>query len=207
MFKDRYEAGKKLAELLEKYRGSENIVYALPRGGVLCGTEVASKLLAPFDLICIRKIAHPEIPEYAIGAVAADGSKILSSEVKNFSKRWLRNTISKAKKEAQNREAMYLGERKHMSSIGRNAIIVDDGIATGFTIRLAIAQVKKDNPQKIIVAVPVAPPDVANQIQKEVDELIIAEKSDVFFGSVSMYYESFPQISDEEVIEIMKDYF
>jgi predicted phosphoribosyltransferase len=204
-FSDREDAGKQLAEALQKYKEKDVVVYALPRGGVVCGAEVAKALGAPLDLLIGRKIGHPHNEEYAIGAVAEDGCSIMNeNEIAEANKKWLAEAIDGQKKEARRRREKYLGDRSPIAADGKTAIIVDDGLATGLTMRLAIKELKPRNPKKIIVAVPVSPADTAEELKKEVDDVVALEAGPMFLGAIGTYYKNFPQLEDAEVIALMK---
>ncbi len=193
-----------LAEKLKKYQGPKTVVYALPRGGVVLAAEIARKLNTPPDLISIRKIGHPENPEYALCATS-ENSRIVCNEkdLKEVDKEWFKKELEKGIQEAKRRRKVYLQGKNPISAQGKIAIIVDDGIATGLTMQAAIKEIKDQYPQKIIVAVPVVPKDTAEKIKQEVDELVALEIPEFFQGSVGAYYQSFPQITDQEVIELM----
>jgi predicted phosphoribosyltransferase len=207
MFKDRSDAGKKLADKLVNYKNTQTIVYALPRGGVVVGYEIAKKLNLPLDIIITRKIGHQSNPEYAICAIAEDGHKVCNqNEEQSADPKWLSERFKEEQKEASLRRKIYLKNRPMLSPKNKTAIIVDDGIATGLTIMLAIREIKHENPSKIIVAVPIAPADAVNKIKKEVDEVIAIEIDKDYLGAVGEYYEDFFQIEDDEVIKIMSKY-
>lgn len=203
LFKDRAEAGKRLAIALKKYRGEDVVIYALPRGGVVTAVEIAKYLSSPLDLIITRKIGHPNQPEYAIAATAENGHIVGSSEEINaVDKRWFKNEVEKERKEAERRREKYLKGRKEVSAKGKIAILVDDGIATGLTMRVAIKELKHRDPKKIVVAVPVVPKETANIIRKEADELIaLVEPRNLY--AIGEWYESFPQVTDDEVTSLM----
>lgn len=205
MFKDRTEAGQKLAKRLESYRGGNAIVLALPRGGVILGHEIARTLSLPLDIIATRKIGHPSDPEYALGAVDENGTTVLNeAEIAMVSKQWLKKEISKQKEEARRRSALYRKGKNHLNVERKIVIIVDDGIATGFTMRLAVRVIKKQQPEKIIVAVPVAPPESIHELKVEgVDEIIVLEKLDEFIGAIGAHYQEFEQVDDEKVIRFL----
>ncbi len=204
-FHNRKEAGKLLADALIKYRGEEVIVYALPRGGVVLGYEVANALNAPLDLLIARKIAHPASPEYAIAAVTESGEMSVSEpELALLDKKWFREAAEKQREEAKRRRVKYLGDRSSAETAGKTAIIVDDGLATGLTMEAGIKELKKLHPKKIVVAVPVAPADTKIKISKMVDEIIVLCTPEIFLGAVGNYYTEFPQVEDEEVIRLMK---
>lgn len=206
MFTDREDAGRQLAKKLEQYRGKEAVVLALPRGGVVTGYEIAEALKLPLDIIAVRKIGHPSSPEYAIGAVDEKGITILNeTETTALDQVWLREEIGRQRKEAQRRSTVYRQKRIPMSLAGKTAIIVDDGIATGLTMRLAVRSLKAQKPEKIIVAVPVAPSESLRVLKNEgVDEIIVLEPPAEFMGAVGAHYVRFAQVEDEEVIRLLQ---
>ena len=205
MFKDRTEAGQELAKKLEQYRSKDSVVLALPRGGVVVGYEVAKQLKLPLDIITTRKIGHPSSSEYAIGAVDESGMNILNEkETIALNKQWLQEEITKQREEAKRRSILYRKGKKPFDLAGKVVIIVDDGIATGFTMRLAVRVAKKQQPKKVIVAVPVAPPESIHELKEEgADEVIVLEKPEEFMGAVGAHYRAFEQVSDEEVIRLL----
>ena len=207
ILKDRKEAGEKLAEKLKELKNTQAIVYALPRGGVVLGDIIAEKLGLPLDLVITRKIGHQFDPEYAIGAVAEDGHKFCNEkEEREADPKWLAEEFKKEQKEARRRRTVYLNNRPLLPPKGKIAIMVDDGIATGLTMRLAIQEIKHEQPERIIVAVPIVPLLSATDIKKEADELITLEIDKNYLGAVGAYYTHFPQVEDEEVIKIMSKY-
>lgn len=204
-FKNRQEAGIKLAEKLGEYRGKDAVVYAMPRGGVVLAFEIARKISAPLDLVITRKIGHPHNPEYAVCAIAEDGSMLCNEmEKASLNPEWLAEQARKEQQEARRRRKAYLAGAPHISAAGKTAILVDDGIATGLTIRAAIRSLKKENPKELIVAVPVAPHDTVEILRKEADKVIVLEDAIIYLGAVGAYYREFFQVTDEEVIDIMK---
>lgn len=205
-FKDRKSAGQKLAQALIKYKNKDSIVYALPRGGVIVGAEVAKILHLPLDLVITRKIGHPNQPEYAIAAVAENGHMVKNvSELASVDEKWFKEEVEKQRLEAVRRRQKYLPGRLPLSAEGKITILVDDGIATGLTLKAAIAELKHFHPKKIIVAVPVSPQQTAEEIKKEVNEFVALDTPKDFLGSIGAYYDYFPQVSDEEVIELVKE--
>jgi len=205
MFKDRIEAGQKLAEKLLKYAKEKPIVYALPRGGVVLGDIVARKLSAPLDIVIAKKIGHQFDPEYAIGAVSEDGHTIFNeAERRQVDPKWLEAEIKAKQNEAIERRKKYFGQKPITPAKGKTVILVDDGIATGLTMMLAISEIKHLEPKKIVVAIPVIPADTAEKLKKEIDELVAIDIDKNYLGAVGAYYEFFPQIEDEEVINILK---
>lgn len=205
MFKNRVEAGRKLAQKLEAYRGKDALVFALPRGGVVLGFEIARALSLPLDIIATRKIGHPSNPEYAIGAVDESGMTILNqAEIGSVGKQWLQEEIEKQEAEAKRRSALYRKDEKHFDIRGKVAIITDDGIATGFTMRLAVKAVKNERPEKIVVAVPVAPAESIRELKEEgADEVVVLEPPEGFMGAVGAHYQEFEQVDDEEVVRLL----
>lgn len=207
LFRDRLDAGRQLAEALEKYRQDEDVVvYALPRGGIVPGAEISQELGAPLDLIITRKIGHPFNPEYAICAVAEQGEPICNEpELERVDKEWFEKALKEERAEAKRRRKVYLEDGEPVSAEGKTAIIVDDGIATGLTIRAAIKEVRRQKPRHVVVAVPVVPPDTAELLEEEADELVALEIPDVYLGAVGAYYDNFAQVEDDEVIEALLD--
>jgi len=216
IFRDRAEAGQKLAEKLIKYGGENPIIYALPRGGVVLGDVVAKRLSAPLDVLIAKKIGHPYSPEYAIGAVSEDGDTIFNEEEKKgVDQKWLLNEIKAKQNEAIGRRKKYFGDKPITPAKDKIAIIVDDGIATGLTMMLAISEIKHLNPKKIVVAIPVVPSDTAKKIsaqggpasggKSESIELVALDIDKNYLGAVGAYYEYFPQVEDNEVISILRN--
>ena len=206
MFKDRKEAGKLLAQKLTEYKNSNVVVLALPRGGVVVGHEVAEALESSFDIIVTRKIGHPNNPEYAVCVIDEKDSLLCNeTEIRSIDKKWLQEEIIRERKEAERRIALYRGGRKAEKIMGKVVIIVDDGIATGFTMRLAVRSVKMQNPKKIIVAVPVASFKSKQTIYNEgADEIIVLLPLGEFTGAVGAHYMQFEQVEDNEVINLLQ---
>jgi putative phosphoribosyl transferase len=204
-FRDRAEAGKRLAHALSSYRDQDGIVYPLPRGGIPLGVEIARTLHMPIDLVIPRKLGHPFNPEYAIGAVCENGGMVCNEwEVSQLDPLWFQQKVRSEREEAQRRRERYLDGRAPLPVHGKTAILVDDGIATGLTMRAAIRDLKQRHPARIIVAVPVAPEDTAAILEQEVDELVALDVPRLYLGAVGAYYEDFSQITDEEVIDMLR---
>lgn len=202
IFKDRTEAGKKLAEVLSEFKNTNAIVLALPRGGVVVGAEIAQVLDLPFDIIVTRKIGAPGNSEYAIGAIDIEGNGVFNeTETTNIDKKWLEDEIAKERREAERRWKEYRGTRGTLNLTSKTAIIVDDGIATGMTMRAAVQYAKKLGAQKVIVAVPVASADSVQEIKKDAEVRTL--KTPALFFAVGQFYEDFPQVEDERVIYIL----
>ena len=203
-FTDRDDAGRRLALRLQSYAHTNAIVYALPRGGVVIGATIATTLHLPLDLIITRKIGHPINPEYAIGAVAEDGHFISDpSSMVDVDNKWLRAEIERQQSEAKRRRETYLAHKPPRAVVDATAILVDDGIATGLTMRCAINELKHRNPRAIIVAIPVASPDSLALIRPLVDEIICLSTPPTM-GSIGAFYDMFPQVEDAEVIRLMQ---
>ena len=200
LFINREDAGKRLAKALSKYEGSSAIVVALPRGGVVVGYYVAKELQLPLDIVCPRKLGAPENPEYAIGVVTEDGAIIRTAKHPA-------DLDAIAKREvvvAQERLREYRTGMPPRNFKGRIVILVDDGLATGSTMLGAIETVKEA--KKIILAIPVAPPDTLKKFAKKVDEVICLESPTPFYA-VGQFYKEFDQVSDVEVKELMRKTF
>ena len=207
LFKDRIDAGKQLAKKLLKYK-KNTIVLAIPRGGVIVGNEIAKALDIKLDIIVPRKIGSPEDPEFAIGAVAPDGSISLAEDVAgsyNISETYIRSKVKEEIQEIKRRMEVYRGKKPLPKLKNKIVILVDDGVATGNTIIASAKFIKKQNPKKIVIAVSVAPSDFINKISSMVDEVISLKPLEPYYA-ISMHYLSFEQTTDQEVIQILKSY-
>lgn len=209
LFKDRQHAGKLVANLLEKYRDDSNtIIFGLPRGGVVLAYEVAKHLKLPLDIICARKIGAPYNPEFGVGAITESGESFIDEEVidrLDISPEYLQNEIKKESKEAARRLAIYRKDRPLAQLKDKTVILIDDGIATGATMKAAIKTLQARKTKKIVVAVPVAAPETLEEIRSMVDE-VICLAAPVFFQAVGQFYENFSQTTDQEVIQLLEHY-
>jgi len=206
MFEDRVEAGRKLAKELLTYRGQKIVVLAIPRGGVVVGYEVAKELNAPLDIIVPRKIGAPDNPELAIGAVTQDGTVILNPQLMQYlgvSEIYVQEEVRNQVNEIERRIKKYRGEKAYPSLKDKIVILVDDGIATGYTMRAAIASIKKQKPSILIVAVPVGPPDTIQTLKSEADKVVCLSTPEMF-QAIGQFYRNFSQTSDEEVIHLLQ---
>ena len=204
MFKDRKEAGQLLAQRLVQYRGKDAVVYALPRGGVVLGFEIAQFLHLPLDLAIARKIGHPDNPEYAVCAVTEEGESFCNErEQSTLDPLWLEKEIEKEREEAKRRRKIYFKNQKQRSAKNKIAIVVDDGVATGLTLRSVLRFLRGEKPKKLVVAVPVAPHELMDILQTEADKIIVLKDEREYLGAVGAYYQNFPQVSDEEVIGLL----
>lgn len=200
------EAGRKLAKALVHYKGENLIVLAIPRGGVVVAFQVAQKLEAPLDLAIPRKLRAPMNPELAIGAVSQDGVVVLNEDlVKQLGipKSFIDSEVKVELEEVKRRMSRYRPKGKPLPSLKcKIVILVDDGLATGATMRAAIKSIKKQSPQRLIVAIPVGPADTIEWLRKEVDEVVYLE-TPPFFNAIGEFYEDFRQTEDEEVIDLL----
>lgn len=204
-FKDRYDAGQKLAQRLLKYKNQNPIVLALPRGGVVVGYEISKALNAPLDVFIARKIGAPHYPELGIGAIAPNGVQILDDrliQTFNIPEHEIKKVIESEKKEFQRRIKLYRQDLTFPDLSGKTVILVDDGLATGVTAKASILSINKLNPQKLVLAVPVSPPRTADIFRKLVDEFVCLQEPSEFYA-VGAYYDDFSQISDEEVLNLL----
>lgn len=201
-FKNRHQAGQALAQVLKPHVAGAAIVYALPRGGVPLGVEVARELALPLDLVIPRKIGHPWQPEYAICAVTESGEPICNqSELAGVDQSWFAQRVEAERKEAHRRRELYGAGRPRQSAAGKCAILVDDGIATGLTMQAAVAELKQDRPARLIVAVAVAPRETVERFAPLVDRFVAAHIPEHYAGAVGSYYEDFRQLSDQDVLD------
>jgi len=207
MFADRHEAGRKLAERLLRFKDRRPVVLALPRGGVPVGYEIARALHAPLDLMLVRKLGAPGQPELALGALAL-GTEVetltdprLLAEL-GVTSAVLASITARERAEIARRRELYLGDRKPVPLIGRAAILVDDGIATGATMRTALIATRKRNPALLVLAVPVAPPDTIARLRQEADEIVCLAEPRSFL-SVGQFYRDFAQLEDREVLDLL----
>ena len=209
MFKDRKDAGTRLAESLKEYTGQENVlVVALPRGGVVTGVEIANRLRAPLDVLIVRKIGHPWQPELGVGAISETGAIVYNEDVvasTGVTKDYLRGEAARQREEIARRQQLYRGGQKLADLRGKTVILVDDGVATGATMKAAVETLKREQVGKLIVAVPVAPPATAAELQRMVDVFVCPDiRWD--FTAVGNFYEDFRQVSDADVTALLRDF-
>lgn len=206
IFKDRADAGKKLAVIMKKFAGqTDTIVLGLPRGGVITAQVVANELKLPLDLLIVRKIGSPSNEEFAIGALSQDGQIFLDEDtikLYNISPEHIEKTTKSEQLEADRRQQLYRQGRAPLNLKHKTAILVDDGIATGATMQAAILSVKAHGASRIIVAIPVIASDSLKTLQGLADEVFYLD-APFFFGAVGSFYSDFSQTTDEEVIKIM----
>lgn len=205
-FNNRVEAGEKLARKLTNYKNRDNVlVLALPRGGVPIAFEIAQQLNLPLDVCVVRKLGVPDRPELAMGAIALGGVRVINQDVVNWLNippQIIEQVTRKEQQELHRREQVYRGDHPFPNLYDKTIILVDDGIATGSTIQAAIAILEKQQAKKIIIAVPVAPPAVCQELDHEVDQLVCLTTPDNL-NSISLWYEDFSQTTDEEVCSLL----
>lgn len=207
MFMDRKDAGIRLAARLKKHKGEKDLlVLALPRGGVVTGFEIAKSLGAPMDVLIVRKIGFPGQPELAIGAVSETGAVVLNESIISsygVSEDYVQKETSRQKEEISRRVRLYRKGKPISGLEGKTIILVDDGVATGATVKAAIMTLKKEKINRLVLALPVSPPDTADELKKMVDDFICLELP-AYFGAVGAFYADFTQVSDEEVVEMLE---
>lgn len=205
-FHDRRHAGRVLAERLAAWRGRPDLlVLALPRGGVAVGYEVAHALQAPLDVFVVRKLGYPGYEEYAMGAIASGGVRVMNpTPGMQVPPDALAAVVAREQDELVRRERLYRGDRPAVNVRGHNVIVVDDGLATGSTMRAAVLALKQQHPAHLTVAVPVGAPDTCRQLQDEADEVVCAAMPPNF-RAVGLWYEDFPQASDQEVYDLLNE--
>lgn len=205
-FADRADAGRQLAELLDEYAGRDDvIVLALPRGGVPVAYEVARILGVPLDVMIVRKLGTPGQPELAMGAVASGGAYVTNPRVveqANVNESEMQEELDRQRAELARREAAYRGGRPPPRIAGRSVVVVDDGLATGATMRAAVQALVQYEPQEIVVAVPVAPPHVQDSTLREADRFIALVQPTPFYA-VGQWYRDFEQTTDAEVTALL----
>jgi putative phosphoribosyl transferase len=206
-FADRVEAGRLLAEQLRGYAGRPDvIVLALPRGGLPVAYEIATRLGVPLDIFLVRKLGAPGQPELAMGAIATGGARVLNDDVIRYlsvSPEVIDAVAVAEQIELERREQAYRGDRSTPDLQGKQVILVDDGLATGSSMRAAIGAVRTQSPARIVVAVPVAARETCEELKREVEELICLRTPEPF-SAVGLWYEDFSQTSDEEVRDLLQ---
>jgi putative phosphoribosyl transferase len=206
VFEDRFDAGRKLAEQLERYRGPDTIVLGLPRGGVVVAFEIAKTLRIRLEVLITHKIPAPGNPEYAIGAVAENGEAQLNSEEIDglgIPATYIRQEIQNQMREIERRKQLYRSGRNLPSLQGRTAIIADDGVATGYTMMAALKAARAEHPSKLVMAVPVGPQETIDELARMADEIVVLSSPSPFFA-VGAFYRNFEQTSDQDVQALLR---
>jgi putative phosphoribosyl transferase len=206
LFVDRREAGRRLADALERFRDEEPLVIALPRGGVPVGFEVARALAAPLDILLVRKLGAPFNPEYGIGAIAEGGVRFVRREdveLIGISDEELETVIARQSAELERRQWRYRGKQEPLPVKDRTVILVDDGVATGGTVVTAGQALKARGAARVILAAPVAPPGIGERLAEDFDEIVCLDQPHGFFG-IGQFYVDFAQVGDEEVVQLLE---
>jgi len=203
-FKDREDAGRKLAHELKNYDGAKDaVVIALPRGGVAVGRVIADELHLPIDIVVPRKLGAPGHEEYAIGALVESGEAVWNEKERGrFEPSELEKIVHREREEAIRRLSAYRSGRQPRDLKGKTVLLVDDGMATGYTLRAALRTVRSERPGKIVVAVPVGPPDAVASLSSEADEVIALHQPMSFFA-IGEFYDDFRQVDDAAVIDML----
>ena len=206
-FVDRIDAGNRLASVLKDFSGKKGIVLAIPRGGVVVGSVIAKSLNLPLDVIIPRKIGAPDNPELAIGAVAEDGTAILDNHLIKYlgvDLEYVKEETEGQKKEIERRLKLYRQDISYPILKGLDVIVVDDGIATGSTMKAALASVKNRGAASITVAVPIGPPSTIEELNKIADRVVCLYTPE-YFQAIGQFYKDFSQTTDEEVIKLLSE--
>jgi len=207
MFTDRTDAGRQLAALLDEQGIVADIVLAIPRGGLPVGRAVADSLDAPLDIVAARKLGAPGNPELAIGAVASDGTVWLNESLiadLGVSEASLDDQIDRERAAAAAKVDRYRGDRPPLDVAGKRVVVVDDGVATGATTTACLRQLRNANAESVVLAVPVAPPDTVDRLQREADEVVCVEAPPQF-QAVGQFYERFEQVVDDEAVTYLDE--
>lgn len=204
---NRQDAGKRLAQALRHFKRKDTVVLALPRGGIVLGVEVAKELKAPLGLVLVRKIGHPSYSEYAIGALVEGEKPVYNeAEVLTIDEDWLKRVEAKARKLIEYRRNLYYGDDFEPPEVeGKVVILVDDGIATGLTMKAAVKAMLNKKAKRIVVAVPVASTDSVDNLETIADEVVVLDSPDSFLGAVGKHYMEFEQVDDEEVRALLRE--
>jgi len=206
MFTDRADAGRQLAELLAEHGVAPDVVLAVPRGGLPVGRAVADALGAPLDIVAARKIGAPSNPELAVGAVASDGTRWLNEGLLDrlgVDETYVERETEREHGNAREKIERYRGDRVPPDLAGRTVLVVDDGIATGATTTACIRQVRGAGGERVVLGVPVAPPDTVERLLREADE-VLAVETPPHFGAVGQFYRRFDQVSDEDAAAYLR---
>lgn len=202
LFRDRQDAAFQLIKKLTRFKGENGVVFAIPRGGIPMGRLIADELDWPLEPLLIKKIGHPENPEYAIGAVTMDGENLFRKP-DGVPDHYFEREVRRIRSLLLDRQKRYMGSRPLQQLEGRIALVIDDGIATGRTLEVGLRSLRKRNPKSLVVAVPVASPEAAQRICQQCDEFICLQEPEDFAG-IGQFYEDFRQVDDEEVEKLLK---
>lgn len=205
MFFDRYDAGRRLAGRLKKYKHEDVVVYALPPGGLLTGFEVSKALGAPLDIVLTQKVKHPFYPEYAICAVNESGYRVCDDYgLCGVDIGWVEEESKMMVQATQQTRQTYMNGRPATTVSNKVVILVDDGIETGLSMKAAIQAIKSECPEQIIVAVPVAPREIIAELTQLVDDVVVVKEESRFRGRIANYYTQFPEIQTQEALACLE---
>ncbi|MGE0206577.1 MAG: phosphoribosyltransferase [Candidatus Babeliales bacterium] len=203
MFQDRYDAANQLALALKQYQNNPDvIILAIPRGGLELGFVLAEQLKAPLDVVFAKKIGAPNNPEYAIGALTLHEQEIDPRFMDVSMQDYIDQETERIRTLLKKRYQEYRGQKLALDLHNKIVIVVDDGVATGRTVKLALKEVKQFKPKKLILAVPVGAPDTIKELEKYADEVVCLQKAELFFA-VGQFYDQFPQVDDQEAIRLL----
>jgi putative phosphoribosyl transferase len=206
MFFDRHAAGTRLAKELVQYKRDGVVLYALPKGGVLVGYEVAKALELPLDIVIVQKICHPVSQDYGICAIAETGETVCyDSGLCGLETSWLNYEMYLKQTETKRQREIYKNNRPSVSAENKIAILVDDGVSTGISMKAAIQSILEQWPERIIVATPVAPHDVILELSALVDKVVVVNDDQNYRGTTAAYYMDFPEITDKEVVALLAE--
>lgn len=206
MFADRLEAGRALAEKLAGYKARRDaVILAVPRGGVVIGAALAERLALPLDVILTKKIGHPGNPEFAIGAVSLTGEAVDAAllEREGIPASYVESMVARIRESLWQRYRLYRGTSRPMSVAGKTVILADDGAATGRTLLAAIELLRRDGAERIVVAIPVGPPDAVEALRRAADETVCLEIPEDFMA-IGEYYRDFSQVADQEALDLLR---
>jgi predicted phosphoribosyltransferase len=205
VFRDRYDAGRRLAAKLERYRAERPLILGLPRGGVVVGYEVATAMDATLDVLLVRKLGAPGAEEFAIGAIAAETTLLNAPLIAELGvpRAYVASVVERERRELTRRERLYRGDRPVPEVKGRTVILVDDGLATGATAQAAVESVRRRGPARIVFAAPVCSPDGAAELAKVADDVVCLD-CPADFRAVGFWYADFRPTTDAEVIECLR---
>jgi putative phosphoribosyl transferase len=204
MYKNREEAGQKLADELSQYEDEDAVLLAIPRGGVPVAYEIAKRLDIPLDVIIVKKIGHPNNPEYAVGAASVNSSYINPENIRSVTEEYLEEAKNKKQREAKEIYKELRGETSPVDLVGKTAILVDDGVATGSTLKMAITVAKNLGAKKVVIAVPVGSPQAIGMLRQESDDIICPLQPKVFHA-IGQFYQDFSQVPTEVAKEMLKE--
>lgn len=204
-YANRKDAGRQLSRALRRFEGSDTVVLALPRGGIVLGAEVARELEAPLGLVLVRKLGHPDYPEYAIGAIVEGEAPIYNeNEVAALDAVWLKHAEADARDLIERRKRLYYSkDLQPLNVSGKTVLVIDDGIATGLTMEAAVRSLLSKNVKSLVVATPTASRESVESLKALANEVVVLDNPDDFLGAIGAHYKEFNQVEDEEVAALL----